>query len=153
MDEKGFTTFPEDEKHFRNHCILDEISPYFSIVSVGYQDKYLGTFLLQPSDFGVRLNPEDIKIKNTEEAIHQANILALRGENQPLTDYLAMNAAPGVFMRRYMLRPDAFDCDIMKINPYYLQASFQGCKQTIISGGAWEKLQGYVRASGGSFST
>lgn len=150
LDEKGHTISPSDVGAFRTHCILDEVSPYATVCSVAYQDSFLGDFILYPEDFGITMNPEVIRVHNESSAIQSANIAALRGENDALADYLAMNAALGLFAERFLGKADAIADN--QINRLYLQICYQECREVIASGRAWEKLVLYVNASRGMFS-
>ncbi len=150
LREEGYGINPTDAEAFREYCILDEISPYVTVCSVAYQKHFLGNFLLYPEDFGIRVDPKAIKVANESDAIQKANITALRGENDVLADYLAMNAALGLFAERFVAKTDAVVNN--QLNRLYLQACYRECRDAIASGRAWEKLVLYVNASGGTLS-
>lgn len=150
LDDRGYMINPSDVDAFRAHCIIDEVSPYATVCSVAYQGSFLGDFILYPEDFGVSIDPETIKVSNTADAIQQANITALRGENDALVDYLAMNAALGLFAERFVAGGDAVIDN--QLNRAHLQTCYQECREAITSGRAWEKLVLYVSASGGTLS-
>lgn len=134
---------------FRTHCILDEVSPFSSVVSLAHEDTFIGNFLLSPEDFGISVDPETIQLTNTEENIQEANSAALRDENPALADYLAMNAALGLFVRKFF--PRHASPDGKRLDSSLLRSCYKDCRNAIASGRAWYKLIQYVHASGGTF--
>jgi len=148
LDEKGIKVDPRCFLEVKRHTILDEVSPYASVVAATRGDDFLGTFLVKPSDFGVTIDPSLIPLDNTRESIQRANQQALQGENPAQVDFLAMNAALGLFAERYLSRPDAVRRK--RLNHEYLQECFQTCQEAITSGEAQQTLERYVKASGGT---
>jgi anthranilate phosphoribosyltransferase len=140
---------PLDEDLVRKHTIVDELSPYASVVSIGYGSKYLGTFVVKPEDFGISIDPNAIQFENDLNVIHQANIDALSGANKVLVDYLAMNSALGVFAFEDVEKNDAIIDG--RLNRQLLRSAFERCRQAIISGKAMEVLENYVKKTGGEF--
>jgi len=140
----------DDVEIFREHCVLDELSPIASVVSIAHEGNYRGSFLVTPHCFGIGIDPEQVLVKNKSEAIQTANARALKGEDKNLSAYLAMNAAMGLFAKRHA------GCDTAflerRINPEYLQLCYQECHEAIMSGRAWQALVAYVEASGGKMS-
>ena len=148
LDKSGTGINPVDLLQVRKHTILDELSPYASVVAVAYQDRFLGSFLISPEEFGVSIHPQSIQITNTKDCIQKANYYALQGTNLIFADFLAMNAALGLFAERYLSRADAVTKD--GLNSKYLRECFQECRQCISSGLAFGALSNYVKASGGT---
>ncbi len=147
LDESGAGTNPLDHSDVKRHSILDELSPFSSVVSLAHGGNFLGTFLLEPSHFGIEIEPETVRIINNQESIQRANILALRGRSGELADYLAMNAAIGFFADRYLNLPDAVGPD--GPNRDYLRQSFAACREVIAADEPWRVLEAYVQATGG----
>lgn len=127
------------------HCILDELSPFGSVVAFAYKGDYWGSHFLTPQDFGIHIDPESIQIPNTEGSLRSANESALRGENIALSSYLAMNAALGLFAFNYMQLGNAMEES--GPNRMYLKECYAQCLDVIRSGAAWKKLQDYVESS------
>jgi anthranilate phosphoribosyltransferase len=124
---------------FAQHCVLDEVSPYSSVVAIARGSHLDGTWLIQPQDFGVNeIDPESILIANDEQALTEANRAALQGTNLALANYLAMNAALAVFAHRYNGEPPTNGL---------LRRCFDECRQAITSGAAWATLKCYVEAT------
>jgi len=95
----------EIHKRVRNATVLDEMSPYASVVSLVRKGKWCGAHVLRPSMFGVTFrDPRSIFIKNETDEIMQANRVALSGEDdgRQLPEYLAMNAAMGLYVVEYL---------------------------------------------------
>ncbi len=142
---------PENHAQVRAHSRIDELSPYASVVAFSYRSHFLGSFLLQPSDFGLEIDADGVKIENNRNAIQAANQKALRGTDPALSDYLAMNAALGMFANSYLYRKDAVTA--AGINTIYLRECFQKCREVIDSGRSWDVLCRYVQATGGQIIT
>jgi len=139
LSEGSESIDPGDENAFRERCTVDELSPFASVVSVSRANRFLGNDLLTPADFGVVFDPEAIMIPNTAEDIHAANIRALQGTDETLADYLAMNAALGVFAVRHLGNNNAVRNGIL--NRGCLRRCFKECRAAISSGAAWEVLE------------
>ncbi len=136
---------PKDERAVRAHAIVDELSPYGSAVSFAHEEKYLGTFLVNPSLFGVEVDPDKIQVQNTREAIKAANVAALMGQDRELAKYLAMNAALGLVAHRDLVQAVGDELSV----PHFTEA-FNECFEVIMSQGAWSTLKDYVEATGGT---
>ena len=136
---------PGDYAGVRAHTILDEVSPYSSIVSITYGSVFRGSYRLTPQEFGVDISPQDIQVENLEETIRVANMSALDGSSPVLADYLAMNAALGLFAYDYAGADDAIVDGALNGN--YLRQCFARCREAIASGAAAEVLKRYVRVS------
>lgn len=127
------------------YMMLDEMSPYKTLVSVVKNGEYTGTILLKPEDFGVTLDPNRIQHVNSQRDLLLANGEALAGLGRSNTDYLAMNAALGLFLSEYMDQHDAIDGP--EINRRYLREAFQRCKDVLVSGCAAQHLQKIISSS------
>jgi len=138
---------PNNFEQVKKHAILDELSPYVSVVSLAHADRFLGNFLVRPSDFGIELIAEKIQVVNEESQIQKANKDALSGENPQLKDFLAMNAALGLFVEKYLGLPEAVS--VNGLNTGFLQECFKVCSQAILSGKTLRILEKYVKASNG----
>lgn len=138
---------PDDHGSVRKNIIVDELSPFSSVVSFGYGGKFLGTHVLRPIDFGISVDPEKIQVENTQDEIRRANIAALTGKNEALADYLAMNAALGLFVYESVGEPSAFKDG--KPSAEHLQRAFKKCRESIAQGSALDALRRYVEVSGG----
>lgn len=89
----------------REHTVLDELSPFSSVVSFCHGQEFAGSFLLTPQDFGVTFkDPYSIFVHNDEATIMAANRLALSGKDDgtQLVESLAMNAALALYLVEYM---------------------------------------------------
>ena len=145
LDEGGKGIDPLNFAEVKKHAIMDEVSPYTSVISATLGGQYLGTWMISPDDFGVSINPKKIQIANKMDDIQQANISALNGTNSELADYLAVNAALGLYAAEYLSRSDA----ILEsgLNRHYLKECFSRCRKAISSGAAKNVLDNYVRVS------
>ncbi|MEK7082261.1 MAG: hypothetical protein AAB915_01105 [Patescibacteria group bacterium] len=151
LDEGGYRIDHRDEEAFREHCILDEVSPFTTLCSVIHDGHFRGTFMLSPNDFGISLDPQKIKLPNRSDVVQRGNISALRGEREELGKYLAMNASIGLFAERYVgVKKDAFVG--RRFNREYLKECYRECLGAIADGRAWRKLERYVEATGGTIS-
>lgn len=137
----------EDQKAIKTHMMLDEVSPYKTLLSIVQNGKYVGNFLVKPEDFGANLNPEEIQVIDTQKELIAANGEALRGINRANMDYLAMNAAIGLFAAEYLDREDAIVEG--SLNSKYLCESFARCREAIVSGQAATHLERIVAVSNG----
>ncbi len=149
LDEDGKGIDPTDHRAVRTHSIVDEFSPYTSAVAVAYQDKYLGTFLVTPEDLGVHFRSDQILIENNVDAIYRANLSALSGKDTELADYLAANAAFGLYAFEYLHRPDAIVAG--RLNAQHLRTCFARCRESIRAGNAQKVLNRHRRASNSWF--
>ncbi len=131
----------------RPYMMLDEVSPYKTLVGIVQQAKYIGCFILAPEDFGVNLDPSRIQVVNTKEELLAANGEALRGLNSENAKYLALNAAIGLFAAEYLGKEDA----VLEgeLNKSYLRECFSICEREILSGKAAAYLSKIIAASEG----
>lgn len=135
---------PDGTHNLRNRnlfrsTVLDEVSPFSTLVAVGQGGAYYGSALLVPSDFGVKTLPiEEVMVLNVEDRVEKANRDALRGQSETLANYLAMNAAlayvatNGVssrFVRDVTFRRKA------------LQDAFEVCRDAIMAGKVWSFVE------------
>ena len=141
----------KNHQQVKKYVILDELSPYQSVVAVLQNGKYVDTFSLYPEDFGISIKAEKIQVPGNQEQIHQANLKALKGEDSDLADYLAMNAALGLFVFQHLSQKDAITPYgwgfRYALNSFHLQSCFKECRQAIEKGDAYRLLQKYVELS------
>lgn len=142
---------PNDTDSVKKTSVLDEVSPFVSVVSVGWAGTFLGTDMLRPRDFGLTISLSDILVEKAPGKIQKSNHDALTGKNPALADYLAMNSVLALFATRYTNRADAMVRG--KVNRVYLKECFNMCRATIHSGKPKRKLLEYVRETGGTFSS
>lgn len=140
---------PDDMDSVKKASVLDEVSPFVSVVSLGWAGTFLGTDMLRPRDFGLTISLADILVEKLPGKIQKSNHDALTGKNRALADYLAMNSALALFAARYVNRADAMIRG--KINRAYLKECFKKCREAILSGKAKRKLVEYIQATGGEF--
>ncbi len=138
---------PNDVEAVKRHVILDEVSPYSSVIAFAYGSRFLGNFRVAPEDFGAEFDLERIQIQNTADDIQAANARALQGKDRDLVNYLAMNAAVGLFAELYLSRPDAVNAS--GPNREYLRKSYGSCRNILLAGEPWNVLRTYVEATGG----
>lgn len=151
LDGEGTRVNPEDKVAVRGYSVLDEVSPFATVVSTGYGGKFFGTDLLTPEDFGVCIVAEDILVRNISKVVLEANWTAIAGTHRPLANYLAMNSALALFTSRHLgHKDDAVQKG--KINRKYLRECFKECHAAINSGKAKRKLVEYVRVTGGKLA-
>ncbi len=137
-----------DYAFVKHLTMLDELSPYSSVVAFVRDGTYAGTFLLHPNDFGLTISSDAIALENKLEVIRDANMKALRGHGV-FADYLAMNAGLCLFVAEYASKPDA----ISEHGPNrgMLRECFARCNRTIAEDRPWKLLRRYVIATGGTF--
>ena len=145
LDEGAQGIDPINFADVKKHAIMDEVSPYVSVVSATLHGEYLGTWLLSPEDFGISIDAEKIQVANKKEEMQEANIAALNDANSNLADYLAVNAALGLYAMEYLPRSDAVTPN--GLNRAYLRECFSRCREAISSGAAKKVLDKYVHAS------
>lgn len=134
-----------DRSVMSDYMMLDEVSPYKTLLGIVQEGKYIGCFVVSPEDFGVNLNPSEIQIVNTKEELLVANGDALKGLNSENAKYLALNVAIGLFVAEYLGREDSIIDG--QLNKKYLEECFRVCLDNIISGKATLHLQKIVAAS------
>lgn len=135
----------EDRKAIKSHMILDEVSPYKTLLSVVRNGKYTGSFMVEPQDFGVSIDPNGIQIVNIKQELLAANQEALTGPNRINSDYLAINSAIGLFAAEYLDKEDSIVEN--SLNSKYLRECFVRCKEAIVSGKAAAHLDKIVAVS------
>lgn len=140
LDREGGDIDPSDQAAVRRHTVIDELSPYASVVSFGAASGEIGTYLVTPADFGIELAPESICVPNDADKIQAANLAALSGENRALANYLAMNASMGLLIKTH-------SCATLATHgpsPNVLRQCFDTCRNAITSGAAIRALELYV---------
>lgn len=141
-----------DERFVASHAILDELSPRSSVVAFVREGKYVGTFLLRPEDFGQTFPNGSVELENRAEVLQRENERVLRGQNDRLCAYLAMNAALGLFVAEYLSRDDALDVQHGP-NRDLLLTCFRRCRGALEEARPFELLKRYVTATGGTFKS
>lgn len=132
----------------REATVLDEFSPYASVVSILRNGEYAGMHQLTPRMFGVTFrDPRSVFVCNDEASIMEANRRALRGEDigDQLPEYLAMNAAFSLYMIRSLS-----DDPVSKNRPPdsdALRDSFRECHEAIRDGRVASFLDEYIQFS------
>lgn len=130
---------PLDQAFVKKHAILDELSPYASVVAVCQEGKYVDTFIIRPADFGLEFDKgmiEGLKVFGSQDEIGTANMEALRGHDEVKAAYLAMNAA----LSLAVFRGD-FSVDCFKQGVYT-------CFKVIRDGSAHQLVQDYAELTG-----
>lgn len=85
---------PANIKDAQKLGILDELSPFSTLLAVGEGGQSFGSVLVTLDDFGAPLlTVEQLMVENTVEKVRDANLAALTGDNLHLASYLAANAA------------------------------------------------------------
>ena len=135
-------TNPEE---IREYMMLDEVSPYCTLIGIVQEGKYVGCYIISPESFGIKIDPGEIQVVNTQEELLAANGQALKGLGKANSDYLAINAAMGLFVAEYLSRPDAIIGG--KLNEHYLKGCFLSCREAINSGQATNHLAKIVKFS------
>lgn len=135
----------DDHTVIKPYMMLDELSPYKTLLGIVQNGKYIGCYIVTPEDFGVSLEAGQIQTVNTQQELLVANGQALQGLNGANSDYLAMNAAIGLFTAEYLGKEDAAVDG--ELNKDYLRECFSRCKQDIKSGQAAQHLKRIVEES------
>jgi anthranilate phosphoribosyltransferase len=133
----------------RQFTVLDELTPFNSVISIVREGVFEGNFIISPKDFGISIEVEDILARGTREQCYSDNIKALAGTCQKKAEYLAMNAALVYFTAKFLSREDSVVNG--KPNPYHLRAAYEKCLDAIKNGAALSKLNEYVEKTGGKF--
>lgn len=136
-----------DQKAIKSHMMLDEVSPYTTLLSIVRGGKYAGLYLVTPESFGTKIDSKEIQIVNSQQDLLAANKDVLKGLNQANSDYLAMNAAVSLFAAEYLDRKDAIVDG--SLNSKYLCECFVRCREAIVSGKAAAHLEKIVAVSNG----
>ncbi len=119
----------------RDATVLDELSPYASVVSILREGRYVGTHQLTPGMFGVTFrDPRSIFIRNDETSIMNANWRALCGEDvgDQLPKYLAMNAAFSVYLIDHLSNDPV--SKTRRPDSDALRTAYDACYQVICNG-------------------
>lgn len=145
LSQYGVGIDPEDYASVREHTILDEPSPYATVVSLAYENEYLGTHLLTPEDFGVKIDSSRVWVPNEVESIKRANQMTLEGVCPFLVDFLSMNAGLCLFAEKRLGLRDALHHG--GINLDYLREDVQICRDVLMSGKVHRLQQRYVAAT------
>ncbi|MDO8461100.1 MAG: hypothetical protein Q7S38_01515 [bacterium] len=127
------------------HTILDEVSPFSTFLAIVQKGIYKGSFVLNPSDFGIQIDNK-VFIKNKKEELSLANKKAITGSVVHLRKYLAMNAALGLFAAKYLDKPDAIIGKSI-INKQYLKECYKICDIAIKTGKASRHLERIKKVS------
>lgn len=141
----GIGLDPYDEQQVRAHTIVDELSPFASVVSISYGDLYQGSFILSPNDFGISIDPLQVQVTNTQESILRANSMTLQNEDEQLVRYLAMNSALPMFVESYHGKDDFIVHN--RLNQRYLRECYHACLEAIQTGKVWDVLQMHIHYS------
>jgi len=142
LDRKGEEIDIENLDEVKKHTILDELSPFRSVVAIILKGKFVGVFSLTPKDFGIEISASSIEVPNKKETIFRANLSALKGEDRNLAKFLAMNASLGLFVKEKLHLQDAIKKD--GLNRDYLRECYEDCWKAIIEKKAYEILKKYV---------
>lgn len=121
-----------DHAALKPYMLLDEASPYTTLLGVVQNGKYQGNFAVTPADFGTSLDLEGVLCPNQREALVAANRQALSRQSTQYHNYLAMNAAIGLFCSEYLSAPDVIKGN--RLNPTYLHHAFKRCQEALASG-------------------
>lgn len=115
-----------------SYAILDELSPFSTLLSLGNADEFYGSVVVTPADFGVTgLTAENIQVVNEATVVKEANRAALNGSNPVLADYLAMNAALGLLASHGLSAQLVTDRAFLRSE---LQHAFWHCRRAISDG-------------------
>lgn len=145
QDYRELTTDFNSHEELKPHMLLDEISPYTTLIGIVQNGKYVGCSLITPEDFGISVDVQGIQLRNEEDVMNAMNLKALKGEDQANADYLAMNAALGLFTIEYLGREDAIVDG--QLNRSYLQESFTRCRTAISEGTAYKALEKFITST------
>lgn len=145
QESLGMSVHDLSDQALRRLTILDELSPFASLVSMTVGSTYLGDDVITPADFGISINPEHVYVAGDRAAIHAANISAISGKNPDLVRYLAMNAALGMYLEQESERHLQANSAI--INREKLVVCYVRCIEIIRGGGAHDSLMRFVSAS------
>ncbi len=119
----------------RSHVVLDELSPVASAVALVQHGRFVGMFQVTPLDFGVSFpDPLAPYITTDLETVCAANRSVLAGEldERQLVDFLAMNAALGLYLHTYM--DDDVRLPTHGPSRDALRFCFQQCRDALTSG-------------------
>jgi len=134
----------ENQKEMQKYMMLDEASPYMTLLGVVQNGEYEGCHMVTPEDFGIQIDASDIQTANTHYDLLRANDNALHGVSVN-GDYLAMNAALGLFAAEYMDCEDAVT--LGGLNKEFLKEAFGRCKNALLSGQSAQHLNKIVEFS------
>ncbi len=145
LDMSGMFIDYNDHAQVKQHCILDEMSPYASVVSLTYEDTFLGNFMVTSDDFGISIAESDIYVGNDRKLAHSANISAITGLNHNLANYLAMSVAMGIFV--YEGGEAGTMVQDGHLNFSLLKDCFMRARNAIDQGGATILIEAYASMS------
>lgn len=135
---------PDSLDDYLQHVVLDELSPYRTLVAAGTGDVFHGCFFVTHEDFGMpAYDASDIQIRNEHEDLAVANERALRGQDPVRSRYLAANAALALATKNADL--DALVQDVGERRTY-LTSAYECALDVIMSGEAWRFTQRCSRA-------
>ncbi|MBW3020052.1 hypothetical protein KY334_02040 [Candidatus Woesearchaeota archaeon] len=134
----------------KRYTILDELSPYESMLSFVVNGSYKGDYLFSPDDILLDIHESEIISKNIKEECYRDNINALKGANKERSKYLAMNSALVEFTVNYAQKENAFVDG--RLNRKYMRECYDKCLEEIKSGRAFKTLKNYVAMTGGEFN-
>lgn len=125
---------------------IDELSPYESVVAVGFGQSEPKLLTLAPESFGIRLDESAVLLPSDDGALaRRSNLQVLAGSAPDLAAYLAMNAALGVTVAR------AQDLAGLLGGLNALAETTAECLEAIRSGRTGETVRRYVEATGGEY--
>lgn len=136
-----------DPSSIKPFMMLDEASPYATLLGVVQNGINKGNFIVRPEDFGAQIPVGDVQFVNSKEALLEANGKALSGLSGANSDYLAMNASLGLLAAEYLGRDDAIVEG--QLNREYLKEVFARCREVLDTGRADSHLEKIVTYSHG----
>ncbi len=125
--------------------VLDELSPYKTLAAVIENGRYKGCVIISPADFDIDLPIEKVVVPEEKQRIIAADVAAIQGTDSAKSDYLAANAALGLFTVEYLGKGDAIVNG--RLNKTILKECFRKCREAITSGKASENLRRIIRIS------
>jgi anthranilate phosphoribosyltransferase len=128
-----------DHTLLKKYMILDEISPYRTLLAIVRNGQYAGDVLMSPDDFGIKLDADSLIAPSDRVALDKRNADALSGEGAANSDYLALNSALAYFAVRYLGEEDSVVNGAL--NRSYATLSFSNCQNAIRSHTTAEHLE------------
>ncbi|MEK7665418.1 MAG: hypothetical protein AAB337_00890 [Patescibacteria group bacterium] len=100
-----------NSRHIRDLAVLDELSPFASLMSFTARDEFLANVVLTPASFGLMFrDPMSVFVPNEEAMIMEANRIAVHlgcdDRDRQLVEYLAMNAGLALYLTNGMMDDD-----------------------------------------------
>lgn len=139
------TNTMKNYSEIKKHIVLDEISPFTTLVTLVKNGKFIGQYSITPRDFGANISEEVLMYATKPNGMLIANKQAIATKNTYLTDYLALNAAFGLYVFRYLSKEDSIQKGL--INTKYLKECFAICKHAIESKHVKNHLGKIIRSS------